>query len=265
MQPPPPGASAPAYQPPVFDRHGQCQVCGAWGARFEEFRQVTGIIVFFKIATRSGWFCRDCGLSLGRAAQTHTVGVGWFGFLAPLVTVYAIVTNSMALRRLSSLQTTRTHLSLDPGRPALFRWGSWLLAAFVAVVVILAFLTPEVRPIEDLRVGDCLNDTWGDQEEVFDTKIIDCNEPHDFETFATVNLGPRAARFPGDDEVAEQTYEACVEVIEAYIGRDFLSSPFDVYTFSPTRGGWALGDREGTCMLYRIDGAQLLQSVKPSA
>ena len=45
--------------------------------------------------------------------------------------------------------------------------------------------------------------------------------------------------------------------VEAFIGEDFMASPYDITYITPVEEGWADGDHEGICAVVNFDGTQL--------
>jgi len=104
----------------------------------------------------------------------------------------------------------------------------------------------------DLEVGTCFNDEGetGTEQQVSSVPTVDCDEPHDNEVFAVVDLPD--GEFPTD--VAAQAQEICDgEVFTEYLGIPMLESEYSALTIYPTSETWADGDREVVCALYRDD------------
>lgn len=116
--------------------------------------------------------------------------------------------------------------------------------------------------VQAMQVGDCLIDV--DEEYVESMQAVPCSEPHDLEVLATVTLSGGDA-YPGESEVAQQAYDRCVEVFDAYVGTPFLESTIDVAPLYPIEEGWEdWDDREANCLLFTMDGSQLTRSVRNS-
>ncbi len=104
----------------------------------------------------------------------------------------------------------------------------------------------------ELEVGTCFNDEEeaGAEQQVSSVPVVDCEEPHDNEVFALVDLPD--GEFPAD--VAEQAQQICDgEVFAEYLGVPMLESEYSAMTIYPTAETWADGDREVVCALYRDD------------
>ncbi|MFW2382548.1 MAG: septum formation family protein [Acidimicrobiales bacterium] len=242
-----------------------CWTCGTSGAVRFNFKKVTGTLVSFTVQEFPGQWCRDCGRETGRMVQNHTLIFGWLGFIVPLISALIVASNTLGLIRVGRSDSLANNRTRDPGRPIWLRPGPTISLAIVLGVAAVISALPTVRQIDDLRPGDCINDDWGATSAVHDTELVSCEDPHDFETFATVRLGRPDDPYPGDDEMTERTYRACMHVADEYLGRDFLASPYEIQTFSPTRQGWRSNDRTGTCLFLNLDGSKLHGSVRPSA
>lgn len=104
---------------------------------------------------------------------------------------------------------------------------------------------------DDLKVGDCFNDSaYGTPEESELTRT-DCGPPHDAEVFALVTLpGAPDAPYPGDDEINRQGDELCRAQFAPYVGIDYLDSQWDYGFFWPVEDTWRkFDDRLVICYL----------------
>lgn len=117
----------------------------------------------------------------------------------------------------------------------------------------------------DLEVGDCFND--GDlgegATEVDNVPIVDCEEPHHNEVFATFDI--TEADFPGDAATQEIAFEGCVDRFDAFVGLPYEDSTLDVTYLYPTQTTWDDGDREIVCAVYRLDGIKVTGTLEGSA
>jgi hypothetical protein len=111
-----------------------------------------------------------------------------------------------------------------------------------------------------IRVGDCFDDTSDAGEEVSSIPGVPCTQPHDNEAFAVFDLSLEA--HPGDEAIAEISFDACIERFEPFVGLDYESSQLDITLMYPTQMSWAQNDREVVCAVYDLDGDKLTGSVK---
>ena len=103
----------------------------------------------------------------------------------------------------------------------------------------------------DLHRGDCLL-TEDLSERIDDVAVVPCTQQHDAEMSGTVTL-PEAP-WPGEDEVDEQSDDACRPVFEAYVGIPFDDSDLDYTFITPRRETWESGDRLVICLVTTLDG-----------
>ena len=102
-----------------------------------------------------------------------------------------------------------------------------------------------------LEVGDCMND-YGDDTEVTSVPIIDCDEEHDAEVYATEDI--KGDTFPGSDEVSATADEICIDEFGDFVGIDYETSvTLDYWVLTPSEETWAVGDREVVCTISKYD------------
>lgn len=89
---------------------------------------------------------------------------------------------------------------------------------------------------------------------------IPCTEPHQCEVVGLYEAvgGP----FPGNDTLAREAHEPCIEQFEQYTGAKAPESVYDLYPLLPTEAAWDEGDTTVLCVA-RLPGNELLtRSVK---
>ncbi len=102
-----------------------------------------------------------------------------------------------------------------------------------------------------LRVGDCIDDDFGDGE-VMKVPLVDCAEPHSAEAYHSERLPDGA--YPGVESVKATAVEACLDNFERFAGIGYDDSQhLDFAWYYPTEGSWSTGDREVLCLLMQID------------
>ena len=85
------------------------------------------------------------------------------------------------------------------------------LAALVAAGVILSGCSAEVLTLD---VGVCFDDPEAfDLVESSDVPIVDCDDPHDNEVYANVDLS--GDEYPGTDAVANRADQVCLDSFDA--------------------------------------------------
>jgi len=123
-----------------------------------------------------------------------------------------------------------------------------LLASLLGLL--LTSCGPGEGAVTDLRAGQCLDrpETATAIEEV---EVVPCDDPHDLEVFALVELpdGP----YPGDSGRSQVAQEACADRFAAYVGVEPSASARSTGFLVPTEQGWDEGDREVVCLLYDPD------------
>lgn len=116
---------------------------------------------------------------------------------------------------------------------------------------------------EDLRVGDCFNDSGRGTPEPGVITQVDCGSPHDAEVFGVPTLpGAPGAPYPGDDEVERLSYDLCLGDFATFVGIDFLDSRWELTYIFPAEETWRkYDDRLVVCSLVdpsfiKIEGSQ---------
>lgn len=106
----------------------------------------------------------------------------------------------------------------------------------------------------ELSVGDCFDEAADfDGGEVSDVPIVDCEEPHDYEVFATEDWN-EGDDYPGDAALVEWADGVCEGAFESYVGSPYATSALYYTHLVPSAGSWTTGDREVACMLVEVDG-----------
>ncbi len=119
-----------------------------------------------------------------------------------------------------------------------------------------------------IRLGDCFDSTpslEGDEAgEVSSLPGVPCTGPHDNEVYAVFDV--EHAEFPGDEEMADEAFNACHARFEAFVGLEFETSRLAIATLYPSNASWSLqGDREVVCAVYDMNGDKLTGSARGSA
>ncbi len=126
--------------------------------------------------------------------------------------------------------------------------------SFLAIVAGLAFALTACAEDEvfSLEVGECFDDPDGADRTVESVPVVDCDQPHDHEVFATFELV--GSSWPGADQVEEDASDGCLERFEDYIGTTYPESELLASAFWPSEESWAADDREVICFVYDPDG-----------
>ncbi|MFI1616100.1 hypothetical protein ACH4VT_03780 [Streptomyces lydicus] len=197
----PPGHPAPAQAPYGYPQqphpHAQpgpvgCQFCGAQPAVQATVRGHQGILYVMRFLSRSGVFCRSCGLATYREMSAKTLWQGWWSPLSVVITPITLLVNLGPRSRFHALAAPVGGFrpSLDPGKPLLRRPETLLiliplalLALALTVLFVIGLFADDSHsePLttgagqgkaQTLAVGDCVrNDAdWPDQ----DLRAVDC-------------------------------------------------------------------------------------------
>lgn len=118
--------------------------------------------------------------------------------------------------------------------------------------------------VHELEAGTCFDDVSALAEEgggdVGQVPVVDCDEPHDNEVFATFELDD--GDHPGLDEVRRLAEEGCRDRFEDYVGSSPEDSELVTSHLVPTEQSWAAADdRQVVCFLYDLGLEKLEGSV----
>lgn len=143
---PQPAASASRSPGPLrLPYHGECDLCGCRPAQPVTFRRITGMVLFWQRYLFQAELCRSCGVGMFREMQSSTMIRGWWGLIAPLANVAALVANLGQYSRISRAPQPRSrdpHVvtpppgPVPPGRPVFCRMGPWLALGVVTVILV---------------------------------------------------------------------------------------------------------------------------------
>lgn len=108
---------------------------------------------------------------------------------------------------------------------------------------------PEYPAIE---VGECVESMA--EGHVTEITRVPCEEPHDWEAFATMEI-PDAKELPPEKELESMAEEFCFEQFREFVGIDVRTSELEIQYMVPTEPSWKVGDRTISCMAG-LDGLQ---------
>ncbi|MEV7973943.1 septum formation family protein [Cellulomonas sp. NPDC089187] len=105
---------------------------------------------------------------------------------------------------------------------------------------------PTDTDVMDLKVGDCMDDSIADGEEVFSAGTIPCDQPHTREIYAEMELTnvTQLADVEGSDL---ETF--CVNEFATFVGTAYEDSILNATTLKPTTSSWAFGNRTAQCIV----------------
>lgn len=110
----------------------------------------------------------------------------------------------------------------------------------------------EVVNLNDLQVGECV-----EQELTKDTDLtrlvrVDCDAPHFAELYHVFDVGDMV--WPGDEVIGTLTDSGCVSSFNGFIGMSSYESDLEMWSFSPTKETWDVEDRTALCLVQDARG-----------
>jgi hypothetical protein len=100
------------------------------------------------------------------------------------------------------------------------------------------------------NVGDCLD--VGSLATVVETlPTVPCDEPHEAEVYAVLDLESDAAY--EDLAVDEVAFDECEALFADFIGVAYEESVIEIWYLYPDTTGWGAGDREVICAAAELD------------
>ena len=121
-----------------------------------------------------------------------------------------------------------------------------LMAVLVVVALVASACSADVLKLD---VGTCFDDP-DTFEQVEDVPVVNCEDPHDNEVFANVDL--TGDDYPGQDQVENRATQICYDRFSDYVGISYEASMYDIGWLFPTQETWAAGDREVICFAYDL-------------
>jgi len=179
----PPLNPQPYPHPQPYAADPGCRLCGARPAVQATVRGHQGLFLLMRFLSRSGMFCRSCGLATYREMSANTLWQGWWSPLSVAITPVTLLMNLVPRSRFRKLASPVGGFgpSLDPGRSLLRRPVALLFLVPMALVVLAiptlfvlgAFVEGAgIGRAPTLAIGDCVRNEgdWKDQ----DLEIVDC-------------------------------------------------------------------------------------------
>lgn len=111
--------------------------------------------------------------------------------------------------------------------------------------------------VNDLEVGDCLNDDRlaglevGEMAEGSRPVVVSCDNDHQFEVYADTDLPD--GDYPGQRATEREALELCTREFESYVGIPGRRSQLSISYYFPIESSWEAGDRALTCLLSEPD------------
>ena len=139
--------------------------------------------------------------------------------------------------------------------------GFLVLVAILVVGFLLWNRAKDTARVTELSEGTCVSEFFspneGEFRSVFFVDTTDCVNPHAYEVFSVSETAfiEFSEEIDGEAEYQgiEQTFvigqQYCQAQYDEFVGGDFNTSPWQVWTFVPTEMRWEQGDRRVQCMV----------------
>lgn len=101
------------------------------------------------------------------------------------------------------------------------------------------------------EVGDCVETSTLEGEEIDDIPTVECTEEHDGQVAVSYQMPD--GDYPSEQEWQDVIGDECVSGFEAFVGTAYADSALEIYDLSPTEESWDAGDREVLCLVYLPD------------
>ncbi|HWJ98587.1 MAG TPA: septum formation family protein, partial [Acidimicrobiales bacterium] len=154
-----------------------------------------------------------------------------------------------------------------------FGWGmvigAFLIGGFIsAIVTVIALValafaigTPDAiagthpaiaEGARSVKAGDCLDDRPSLAVVVDQTDVVDCNEAHDAEVAAVIDV-PGGESKPGEDDLQQYMDDACALAFGGYVGSDPDTSQYGYAAVVPSAEAWKSGDHTAFCLVDTVN------------
>jgi len=132
----------------------------------------------------------------------------------------------------------------------LWSWGRWAVLGVVVINIMVGLFT-DGDGVGALEVGDCFDLEGTEIIENFER--IECSENHEYELYSEIEITGFGEDYPGGDSLFASMADSCLTGFAAYVGTDFESSAYWMFTIVPDDTAWESGDRTGLCSVYLGD------------
>ncbi|GIF58398.1 septum formation family protein [Asanoa iriomotensis] len=96
-----------------------------------------------------------------------------------------------------------------------------------------------------LAVGHCV-DGLKESDDVAGLPVLPCEQPHEGEVFAIVELP--AGPYPGEEALGRQAQQECLQRFETYAPSSVADDKVELFYLQPSQLSWSAGDRGVTCV-----------------
>jgi hypothetical protein len=126
----------------------------------------------------------------------------------------------------------------------------------------------EAVGLRELEAGQCFeqprDDPGAEDRAVW---VVDCTDPHTHEVYAVVSYDGQTVKgggYPGTTVVQDWAEQTCYAGFEAFVGRAWTTSSFDIETWWPSEESWGRSDRKVICTVYPSSGGRTTGSARGS-
>ncbi len=166
----------------------ECVLCNHHPAANVTFRAHLGILVFSRVVTQRGPFCRDCGLAHFRNLTSRTLSTGWWSIFSIFITPVVLLLNLIGRARITALSApvgdspwvAPNQRPLPAVKAVMARPLSWVGPVVIALFA-WALLSYTPGPGTDLSGKGCV------QVGRFGDKLVACDQPHHLKVIAVVS------------------------------------------------------------------------------
>lgn len=141
---------------------------------------------------------------------------------------------------------------------ALIIVGIVMVVGLIVTAILIGGALKGTTIVNNLDRGDCVSDFFqngadGEYVEIFLVQTSPCSEAHALEVFAVTDLLWSERDYPGVEESFTEGQNWCFDQYDSFVGGDYETSPYDVWTFVPVQASWAQGDRTVQCLVGQFD------------
>ncbi len=111
----------------------------------------------------------------------------------------------------------------------------------------------------NLEVGDCLNESDLQGDEISSAATVECSEEHDAEIFGEHVFS--GDDYPGVDAVQAESQETCLQAFEKFIGIPYEESALYFTMLYPSQDSWDKAD-DRTTLCIVLSGEPVTESLE---
>ncbi len=211
------------------------------------------------------------------AEATPDLGGSMFPPTAAEMAAMSTTETKTSADSLNESDTAKSKLDLRPKNYAIKKTFS-MLGKLAGVLVLGAILIggflfwnrlKDTALVTELAEGQCVTEFFspaeGEFRNIFAVETTDCVNQHAYEVFAvsesvfaefSEELAAPAAAYEGIEQTFSIGEQYCRDRYDDFVGGDFVTSPWQVWTFVPTELRWENGDRRVQCLVG--DAAEVL-------